>query len=321
MNDVSTALKALKEGRLIGLPTETVYGLAAPADSSEMIKKIFSLKERPFYDPLILHVSSVAMAKRYVNNWCPVAQLLADNFWPGPLTLILEKQEHVDDLITAGLKSVGVRAPHSTLSLQLIEELGAALAAPSANKFTKTSPSCAEHVRQSFDAADVFVLDGGACKVGIESTIVSLLRLAQENIIEILRPGMITSQEIMAVIPKTIKIQKGSNAYEKKAARLAPGLETVHYRPEFPCGVVNESRLSAVLSLGKNYEHIRLDLDPSVTARVVYSLLRKELDRKYDGRYFVLNLNEQVESGLQNQQMWQSILDRLLKASTLPCFL
>jgi L-threonylcarbamoyladenylate synthase len=318
MDQVEQALKAFREGKLVGLPTETVYGLAAPSRSDTLVKKIFSLKERPFYDPLILHVTGSEMAKEFVSHWPEEAELLSKAFWPGPLTIILKKHSSVSDLITAGLSSVGIRSPNSKMALDLIEKTGDALAAPSANKFTKTSPSCAEHVRETFSDQEVFVMDGGACQVGIESTIVSLLDVSELKRIDILRPGMISLEKIQNVLGRNIEVITGKNAFEENAARLSPGLEKVHYSPLFPCGLVRHSNLSQVSEV-KPFEFVELDSDPFVTAREVYTHLRKPLASEFDGRYFVIPSKEKLN--FEEAQLWQSILDRLIKASSLPIFL
>ena len=139
--EINLPIEAFKNHKLVAIPTETVYGLSAPIDQPLLIKKIFEVKERPFFDPLIVHVSSISEAKEWVSDWPVIAQKLAERFWPGPLTLVLPKNDKVSDLITSGLDTVGLRCPNHPLTLALIKELGVPLAAPSANKFGKTSPT------------------------------------------------------------------------------------------------------------------------------------------------------------------------------------
>jgi L-threonylcarbamoyladenylate synthase len=175
LDEISVAVEKLINGEVVGIPTETVYGLGAVISKSDAIKKIFTTKERPFFDPLIVHVSGVEQAKELSLDWSAAADILAQEFWPGPLTLVLPKK-NVSDLITSGLQTVGVRCPDHKIALEIIEKVGEPIAAPSANRFGKTSPTCKKHVLEEFNDA-VFVVDGGDCSVGIESTIISVLEI------------------------------------------------------------------------------------------------------------------------------------------------
>ena len=205
----------------MAIPTETVYGLAAPVDREEVVREIFRLKERPFFDPLIVHVSSVAMAQDYTLPWGPVAQKLAHHFWPGPLTLVLPKKENISDIITSGLDTVGVRMPNHPKALEVIRNLGTPLAAPSANKFSCVSPTEAIHVRDAFgDAVDL--VDGGPCGIGIESTIVR----PGEGRLDILRFGALGAQELRKVL--------GDIPVVKVESSRAPGQFDKHYTPAYP---------------------------------------------------------------------------------------
>ncbi len=189
------AIDILKNGGVVAMPTETVYGLAGDVEQETAIKKIFSTKERPFFDPLIVHISSIEQAKKLTTQWDETCEKLAESFWPGPLTLILPKSDLVNPLITSGLNSVGLRWPNHALAMELISNFNLGLAAPSANKFKKTSPTSKEHVEAEF-GNNVFVLDGGKCEVGIESTVAGVFK----DRIEIYRPGMISLEDISLAV-------------------------------------------------------------------------------------------------------------------------
>ena len=188
------AARLIREGKLVAFPTETVYGLGANALDAEAVKRIYQAKERPWASPLIVHVADEQMARTVTAEWPEIAQKLAARFWPGPLTLVLKKAEIVPDLVTAGLNSVGVRAPAHPVALDLIRRAGVPIAAPSANRFSEISPTTAEHVGASLGDRVDMILDAGPTEVGIESTVVALTRTPPA----ILRPGMISQPELEA---------------------------------------------------------------------------------------------------------------------------
>ena len=202
-------------GGLVAFPTETVYGLGANALDPAAVQKIFEMKRRPETSPLIVHVASVEMAREIVAEWPPLAEELARQWWPGPLTLVLPKKSLVPDNVTAGLPTVGVRMPNHPIALALIEEAGVPLAAPSANRFTGLSPTTAEHVRAVFGNV-LPVLDGGPCTVGIESTVVAI----ENGKLKLLRPGMISLGEI-----------ERTAAQGAGAPHPSPGMHEKHYSP------------------------------------------------------------------------------------------
>src|ERR1700722_9230468 len=194
---IKDAAQILRDGGLVAFPTETVYGLGANALDASAVAKIYELKGRPATSPLIVHASSIEMARSLVTDLPREAEELAQRWWPGPLTLVLPKAAQIPDIVTAGLGTVGVRIPAHPLALELIEAGGLPLAAPSANRFGGLSPTTAGHVRAAFGDL-VPVLDGGPTRVGIESTVVSIT----DGKITLLRPGMITLGEIeQAVAP------------------------------------------------------------------------------------------------------------------------
>ncbi len=221
--DISRAAALLRAGKLVAFPTETVYGLGASALESAAVRRIFEVKGRPANSPLIVHVDSVERVLDVVREWPAEAAVLAEKFWPGPLTLVLPKHARVPDEVTAGLDTVGVRIPAHSIALALLRAAGIPVAAPSANRFTQLSPTTAQHVREALGDAVDFILDGGACSVGIESTVLSLAT----GVPVLLRPGMISREQLEAVIGA---IQTGGRP-EDASAHNSPGQHPRHYQP------------------------------------------------------------------------------------------
>ncbi len=306
-NDIQEAVSAFENGGLVAMPTETVYGLAAPIGNLELVKKIFSFKERPFFDPLIVHVHSIEQARQCCRHWPAMAQDLADSFWPGPMTLVLEKSEKINDLITSGLSTVGIRMPNHPVALKLIEACGGPLAAPSANKFTRTSPTQQEHVLENFSNEDVCVLSSPPSSGGIESTIIRLNE--KKSVLEILRPGLITKEDLKPLLEKHhYQLRLAANAFEK--AVEAPGQFAIHYSPKHPLSVFEEGE-----SLPKDFLVLALNQDPYVSARELYMLMQKKLPVGYKGLAFILPKSRKNLSP-KEIELWESIENRLEKAAT-----
>ncbi|GGD57021.1 tRNA threonylcarbamoyladenosine biosynthesis protein [Emticicia aquatilis] len=219
--DIKEAIEILKSGEVIGMPTETVYGLAGNAYNTEAITKIFTVKNRPTFDPLIVHTSSIERVHEFVSEIPEKAQLLAKHFMPGPLTLLLPKKDVISDLVTSGLDTVAVRIPNHPLALQLLENLDFPLAAPSANPFGYISPTSAQHVDNQLGDKIKYILDGGECKVGIESSIIGFF----DGEIVVLRKGGLAIEEIEAIVGK-VRIEEHSSSNPK-----APGMLKSHYAP------------------------------------------------------------------------------------------
>src|SRR5271154_6696182 len=215
---IKEAAQILRDGGLVAFPTETVYGLGANALDAAAVAKIYELKGRPQTSPLIVHASSIQMARALVAEWPREAEELAQRWWPGPLTLVLPKAAHIPDIVTAGLPTVGVRVPSHPLALELIEAARLPLAAPSANRFMELSPTTAAHVRAAFGDT-IPVVDGGPTLVGIESTVVSIA----DGKITLLRPGMIALGEIEQAVA-----HEGAHP---SGAHPSPGMAARHYSP------------------------------------------------------------------------------------------
>ena len=232
---VSRAAQLLGAGQLVALPTETVYGLAANAFDAKAVASIFVAKGRPSTNPIIVHVSSLDMARRCVKEWTPLAQRMAQAFWPGPLTLVLEKSDIIPDVVTAGGPTVGVRWPSHPIIQAVIESCGFPLAAPSANPSNEVSPTTAQHVAQSLHGRIPLVVDGGASRVGIESTVLDLVSKPPR----LLRPGMIDAGALLAVLGKEgLRLNEGSKSEESGALR-SPGMLKRHYSPKARLLILN----------------------------------------------------------------------------------
>jgi L-threonylcarbamoyladenylate synthase len=219
--EIEHAVALLRAGKLVAFPTETVYGLGADATRAEAVAKIFAVKGRPSTNPLICHVPSAAVARRYARSWPAAAQRIADAFWPGPITLVVDKSPAISDLTTAGGNTVGLRAPNHPLTLELLARLDRPLAGPSANRSTRVSPTTAQHVRDELGDAVDFILDGGPCAVGIESTVLSVTGDRPA----ILRPGGIWREQIESVIgPVDFRHTVANPA----TAAASPGQHAIH---------------------------------------------------------------------------------------------
>ena len=229
---VEQAIELLKEDKVVAIPTETVYGLAANAFSELAVSMLFSLKNRPQTNPLIVHCGSIEQVLSLTSNFPEKALLLAQRFWPGPLTLLLPKNHIIPSNITAGSNRVGVRIPNHPLTLKLLSKLNFPLAAPSANKYGSISPTCADHVRLQFGDELPLIIDGGACQVGIESTIIGF----EDGKTIVYRLGQITIEEIMEVCGKDVYIKN-----EAGELIVAPGMVKHHYAPKTNLLLVTEN--------------------------------------------------------------------------------
>ncbi len=217
---IEEAADWLRKGHLVAFPTETVYGLGGNALHADTVVRIFETKERPLYNPLIVHVTQVDEAKALLRQWPTGLDILTNTFWPGPLTLLLERNHLVPDLVTAGLDRVAIRIPDHPMALALIRACGFPLAAPSANLFSRISPTTAEHVSHQLEGRIPYILDGGPCTVGLESTIIGL----QDGRWCIYRQGAVTAPDLEAFVGKV-------HTALPTPSPVAPGLLPMHYAP------------------------------------------------------------------------------------------
>ena len=295
MISIREAAERIRAGELVAFPTETVYGLGANALDAAAVAKIYELKGRPPTSPLIVHMASIEMARTLVTEWPLKAEQLARKYWPGPLTMVLPKAPAIPDIVTASLPTVGIRVPNHPLALALIQEAGVPLAAPSANRFTGLSPTTAAHVREAFGES-VPVLDGGPCRVGIESTVVSLAG----GKITLLRPGMISLEDV-----------ESTSEPAADTAHLAPGMHARHYSPCTPLILANApDPRGAYLWIAQPAtaaRSIQMPASPEAYAARLYSVLH-DLDREAWPVICVEPPPNTVE--------WAAVLDRLQRASS-----
>lgn len=237
---IAAGVRELAVGGLVAFPTETVYGLGADAFDAEAVAKVFAFKGRPPGNPLIVHVSGVEMARRVVAGWSDDADALARAFWPGPLTLVLHGSARLPEAVKAGGATVGVRCPDHPMALALIEASGLALVGPSANPSGRVSPTTAEHVATAFPGRDLLIIDGGACRAGIESTVLDLTADPPR----VLRAGMIGAEAIGAAIGRSVSGDAHGHAADGERPVASPGLLGPHYQPRTPVTLVADPGLA-----------------------------------------------------------------------------
>ncbi len=285
---VDRAVEILRAGGLVALPTETVYGLAADAENELAVRRIFAVKGRPSNHPLIVHIGEIHQLSEWAREVPLAAMQLAAAFWPGPLTLVLPRTARASDAVTGGLDTVALRVPRHPLTLAVLREFGGGLAAPSANRFGALSPTTAAHVMSELGNDVDLIFDGGACSVGVESTIVDLSTPTPR----LLRPGGIPREHIEALL--NVKLAA------PEAGTRAPGLLQSHYAPRAGLVLCTQDKVAdeaaqrdlwgasvAVLSaiepaLPASIEHFALPLDPADAARVLYATLRKIDEKGFD---------------------------------------
>ncbi len=309
--EIEEAVEALRAGELVVFPTETVYGLGANAADPAAVRKIFAVKGRPADHPVIVHLDNRRYLHRWVSDVPPVAELLAAKFWPGPLTLILPKADNVNEVVTGGQDSIGIRVPSHPIAQQLLTAFGGGIAAPSANRFGRLSPTKPEHVREELGEAVGVILDGGESPIGLESTIVSCLG----NEARLLRPGFITRSQLAQVV----ELVSGG------IVPRTPGDRLLHYAPSTPLAIVSSDDLEkyagefvarqekvAVLAMRpplqtqRHMTWINAGKKPDAYAHNLYNHLRA-LDSAGCARILVQELPD--------EERWAAILDRLQRAS------
>lgn len=305
--DIAKAVELLTHDELVAIPTETVYGLAGNALSRTAVTKIFSVKNRPQFDPLIVHVPNLEKANDYVTEIPEQAKKLAAKFWPGPLTLLLKKKSIIPDLVTAGLDTVGIRCPDHIVTRQLLQALPFPLAAPSANPFGYVSPTKPEHVNEQLGAKIQYILDGGPCPIGIESTIVGF----EDNVPVVYRMGGLSLEAIEETIG-TVKLMTHSTSNPK-----APGQLKSHYAPakKVLLGSIEELLSkhpeAGVLSFSKDYGvNNQIILSPSGKPEEAAQHLFESL-RAFDKMNISVILTELVP----DQGLGRAINDRLRRAA------
>ena len=312
--NVDEAVKILSSGGLVALPTETVYGLAAIATQPDAILKIFKAKGRPVDHPLIVHVASLDEVYIWAKEVPKEAVILANKFWPGPLTMVFKKADFVSTYLTGGQDTVAIRIPNHQLTLEILRKLGTGVAAPSANRFGRVSPTLPKHVLDELDGLIDGVVDGGQCNVGLESTIVDLT----SDVVRLLRPGHINKEDLELCLCKEISVNK------IEAPRV-PGSLKAHYAPSTPLKMVATNNLNLEIEkhikdgiqfnlwsfekpLNKNsfINWKKASIDPQVYAYELYDQLRR-----FDENKSTITL---IEIPPTDNEAWIGVIDRLTRA-------
>jgi len=317
-NAIAHAADLLRKGRLVAFPTETVYGLGADASNPDAVAGIFKAKGRPTDHPLIVHIADIDSLADWASTEPDAALKLADRFWPGPLAMILNKKPEVPLAVTGGQQTVGLRMPDHPVALALLKSFGGGIAAPSANRFCRISPTQALHVYEELGNSVDMILDGGACQVGVESTIIDL----SGNKPRLLRPGLITSQEIADILKTDINIPQASKPTEIRV----PGMMEVHYAPSTPAMLYPAEQLPDRIRLlqtsGKKCGLLSCQLEITETSQLCVLRLPQQADAYAQRFYAALRELDSlqldlilVEKPLQTEP-WQAINDRLRKATT-----
>jgi L-threonylcarbamoyladenylate synthase len=323
--EIAAAVKRLRERGLVAFPTETVYGLGAIATDEQAVERVFRVKGRPGVNPLIVHVSGEEMARRLTARWSEGASRLAAAFWPGPLTIVVPRGEAIPAIVAGGGDTVALRCPAHPLTLALIEMLGEPIVGPSANKSGFVSPTSAAHVEDEFgaeiDRGEVMVLDGGSCRAGIESTVVSLAG----NEAEVLRPGVIGASEISRVLGRPVRERAGVDIAAPGVPLEAPGRLASHYAPRTRAVMVAREEIAraiaaaegraAVLAIGAAglppvYKLVVMPADAIGYASSLYRALREA-----DASGAALIVIERPPTGGADAEIWRAIHDRLSRAT------
>lgn len=313
--EIENAVQALRDGELVAFPTETVYGLGANAQNPAAVRRIFEAKGRPPNHPVIVHLDSPRFLHRWVREVPEAANRLAESFWPGPLTMVMPRAPQVHDVITGGQDTIAIRVPAHPMAQQLLTAFGGGIAAPSANRYGRLSPTRAEHVREEFGEALRVILDGGECQIGLESTIVSF----EGEQVRLLRPGSVTAAQLRAVLGE-IFLGAGPDSPR------VPGATPAHYAPTTPMTIVPVGEVDAQadaasgggrriavlaqrlpLRSHKYVTWINAGRRPESYARDLYTNLRT-LDKAGCQRILV----QDVPDG----EGWAAVRDRLLRAAT-----
>ncbi len=317
--DIAAAVSRLRGGGLVAFPTETVYGLGADALSAAAVARVFAVKGRPSGNPLIVHVADAAGAGAVVREWTEEAEKVAAAFWPGPVSIVLAKHERVPGVVTGGGPNVAVRCPDHPVALALLRAFGGPLVGPSANLSGRVSPTRAEHVRESFDERDVMVLDGGDCRAGVESTVISLVGQPR-----ILRLGVVGAAALERVLGKHVEVAAGSDG--RGGVMESPGMLASHYAPlarlvvcgaeEVAARVGGAAGVSIVTHMDdidvEGARVVRLPADAAGYARGLYAALR---EADVPGTGLILLVRPAVEGAEEERAIWMAVMDRLGRAS------
>jgi len=299
LENISLAAEIIRRGGLVAMPTETVYGIAVDAMNRDAVLRLFEAKGRPADNPLIVHIDSMAMLKMAAREIPPLVEKLAERFWPGPLTMVLKKQPDILDEVTGGLPTVAVRQPRHPVAMGLISLVGRPLAAPSANRFMRLSATRAQHIDPVLASKIDLILDGGACPVGLESTVLDMTCDPPR----ILRPGGVSRGEIQAAVGDPLGVKKPGSA------RKSPGMYPRHYAPNSKLvlvDIVPDDEPGLVITQPRTALHIKMPCDPVAYAASLYDALHR-LDQQGREAIYVQKPPALPE--------WEAVHDRLSRAS------
>jgi len=313
--EIETAVQALRDGELVAFPTETVYGLGANAQNPAAVRKIFEAKGRPTTHPVIVHLDSPRYLHRWVREVPDAATRMAERFWPGPLTMVMPRASNVHDIVTGSQDTVAVRVPSHPMAQQLLTAFGGGIAAPSANRYGRLSPTRAEHVREELGDSVKVILDGGECQIGLESTIVSF----EGPNVRLLRPGGVTAAQIREVIGELLI---GANLQSPRV----PGSTPSHYAPTTPMTIVPAGEIdahAAALSEGGRRVAVLAQRLPLRAHKYVTWINAGRRPEQF-GHDLYANLRTLDKAGCQRilvqdvpeGERWDAIRDRLLRAAT-----
>ncbi|MBE0364109.1 L-threonylcarbamoyladenylate synthase [Pseudoalteromonas ulvae UL12] len=310
--DLDKAARLIEQGELVAVPTETVYGLAADARNPDAVAKIFEAKGRPKNHPLIVHLADASQLPAWGKSVPEVALKLAEAFWPGPLTVLLNKADDVNDVVTGGLSTVGLRVPAHPSLLALLTEHNLAVAAPSANPYKKLSPTCAEHVMNGLNGKLAAVLDGGDCEHGLESTIVDLT----SETVQVLRAGPISAEQISAVIGQPVTQPLKHNV-------AVPGNVKAHYQPNTLLRVMSREQLHIAVTKVTAPVAVLSLLDVTSDSPLLTVISMPTDAKEYGQRMFrelaaadTLGVSEIWLENPPNDEAWLAVHDRLNRAAS-----
>ncbi len=296
---IQTAARTIRQGGVVVIPTETVYGIACDALNKDAVMRVFEVKGRPSDNPLIVHISEWDMLDMVAQDIPPLAKKFAEKYWPGPLTLVLPKRPEVPLETTGGLNSVAVRMPRHRVALDVIRQAERPIAAPSANVFMALSPTRAQDIDPEILVEVDVILDGGPCEVGLESTVLDLT----DDTPRILRPGAITRADIQAITGRPLGLNPPPDV------RKSPGMYRRHYAPNARVVLVDsltEGQIGLSFEEPANPQQIKMPDDPIAYGAVLYTALRR-LDKPETDTIFVQEPPDEPQ--------WEAVLDRLRKAS------
>jgi L-threonylcarbamoyladenylate synthase len=313
--EIETAVQALRDGELVAFPTETVYGLGANAKNPEAVRKIFAAKGRPTTHPVIVHLDSARFLHHWVREVPEPAARLAERFWPGPLTMVLPRAYNVHDILTGGQDTIAVRVPAHTMAQQLLTAFGGGIAAPSANRYGRLSPTRAEHVRDELGDAVRVVLDGGECQIGLESTIVAF----DGAHVRLLRPGAVTASQLREVVGELLL------GRDVESPRV-PGSSPSHYSPNTPMTIVPSGQIDAQAAAlsegGRRIAVLAQRLPIKAHTYVTWVNAGRRPDQYGHGLYANLRTLDKAAcrrilvQEVPPDERWDAVRDRLMRAAS-----